>query len=51
MVSRQKVGSETEDVVPIVHMTHFCQLGTGLALSWCVPWDPLGVRLVRPFQF
>jgi len=23
------VGFETEDVVPIVHMTHFCLLGTG----------------------
>ena len=58
------VGFETEDVVRTVHMTHFSHLGTGgldyknkikktnknkMALSWSVPWDPLGVRLVRPF--
>ena len=32
------VGSETEDVVvvPTVHMTHFCWLGTGYLEVWTI---------------
>ena len=52
------VGFET-DVVPIVHMTHFCQLGTGgvdyknkIKITWHFAGAaPLAVHLVCPFQF